>query len=208
MFRTRRSCVRLDLDVGQPAGLAAVTRVSNQVSSTATFALDYSERNDGANAFLDVEAGYRNGLLWNNTWTSGGGGGGVAAANSGNNALSEPRPVLPAGHVRSVTWAGGVNLTVNQAALAAPLALVLNADASQPGIVAPSVDVVRVSFCGDWDQTVLSAGLGLFLGNQFVFWGDTVYLSRGDLGGLPRRTAMSSACSQAPYEPSHAYRPN
>jgi hypothetical protein len=179
------------------ADLAGVTPVSKQVSSTATFALDYSERNDGADAFLDVAAGYRNGLVWNNSWTSGGGGGG----DTGSDALSEPRPALPAGQARSATWAGGVNLTVDQAALAAPLALVLNANERQPGIVAPSVHVVRVSFCGDWDQTVLAAGLGLFLGNQFVMWGDTVYLSRGDLGGWPRRTGMPSACSQACCEP-------
>jgi hypothetical protein len=169
--------------------------VSKQVSSTATFALDYSERNDGAHAFLDVEAGYRNGVVWNNTWASGG------DVDTGSDALSEPRPALPVGHARSATWAGGVNLTVDQAALAAPLALVLNANERQPGIVAPSVHVVQVSFCGDWDQTVLDAGLGLFLGNQFVFWGDTFYLSRGELGGSPRRTAMPLACSRACSEP-------
>jgi len=187
------------------------TRCRTQVSSTATFALDYSERNDGADAFIDVEAGYRNGLVWNNSWTSGVGGGDDDDddATNGSDALSEPRPALPTGHSRAVTWAGGVNLTVDQAALAAPLALVLNADERQPGIVAPSVDVIRVSFCGDWDQTVLSAGRGMFLGDQFVFWGDTVYLSRGDLGGFATtHCEMPSACSQAPCEPSYAHTPS
>jgi hypothetical protein len=84
-----------------------------------------------------------------------------------------------------VVWPGGVNLTVDPNATAAPLSLVLNANERQPGMVATTVDSVRVSFCGAWDQTVPPASHAAVL------------------TGHPQRRCASilrTAASRAPHE--------